>query len=261
MACSIVIMGAGGRMGTTIAQLAQERQIPIAGFIDRPEALQTLSSGSIPCESEPAALLAQIKKTVLIDFTAPHVTMATLPIAEQYQTPMVIGTTGFTEVEKNKLAESAQKLPLFLSPNMSIGVSALLATLPRLVKALGNDYDLEMVEMHHNKKKDAPSGTALRLAECLAEAKEWNLADVGCYARDGLIGERPKNEIGIQTLRGGDVVGVHTVYFVGEGERIEVTHHAHSRSTFASGALRASQWLAQQKPGKLYSMQDVFGDI
>ena len=122
---------------------------------------------------------------------------------------------------------------------------------------LGPDYDLELVEMHHNRKKDAPSGTALRLAECLAEAREWKLKDVSCCCREGIVGERPKAQIGIQTVRGGDVVGVHTVYFISNGERIEVTHHAHSRTNFAQGALRAARWLQDRKPGKLYSMADI----
>ena len=141
---------------------------------------------------------------------------------------------------------------------MSIGVNVLLKVLPELTRALGEKYDIEMVELHHNRKKDSPSGTALRLGECLAEARGWDLDDVRCSARDGIIGERPKAQIGIQAIRGGDVVGVHTVYFMGPGERIEVTHQAHSRETFAQGALRAAAWLCGQQPGRLYGMQDIF---
>lgn len=141
---------------------------------------------------------------------------------------------------------------------MSIGVNVLCKILPELTRALGDAYDIEMVELHHNRKKDSPSGTALTLGECLAEARGWQLNDVRCSARDGIIGERPKAQIGIQAIRGGDVVGVHTVYFMGPGERIEVTHQAHSRDTFAQGALRAAAWLAGQKPGKLYGMRDMF---
>ena len=128
-----------------------------------------------------------------------------------------------------------------------------------VARMLGEQHDVEMVELHHSRKKDSPSGTALKLAECLAEAKGWNLPEVACYHREGIIGERPHKEIGLQTLRGGDVVGGHTVYFMGPGERIEVTHQAHSRENFAGGALRAARWLAGQKPGKLYSMRDVLG--
>ena len=141
---------------------------------------------------------------------------------------------------------------------MSIGINVLLKVLPELTRLLGEKYDLEMVELHHNRKKDAPSGTALKLAECLAEARDWNLPDVACYHREGIIGARPKEEIGVQSIRGGDVVGVHTVYFMGQGERIEVTHQAHSRENFAQGALRAAQWLARQPAGRLYTMQDMF---
>lgn len=140
---------------------------------------------------------------------------------------------------------------------MSVGVNVLLELLPELVQMLGPDYDLEMVELHHNRKKDSPSGTALRLAESLASARDWDLKDVACYHREGIIGERPKKEIGVQAIRGGDVVGVHTVYFMGPGERIEVTHHAHSRENFAQGALRAASWLPGQPGGKVYAMGDI----
>ena len=168
-----------------------------------------------------------------------------------------MGTTGFSEEEKTELARIAENTPLFWSPNMSVGVNVLLKVLPELTRLLGPDYDVEMMEIHHNRKKDAPSGTALRLAECLAEAREWSLAESARYHREGIIGERPVKEIGIQTLRGGDVVGLHTVYFMGPGERIEVTHQAHSRENFANGALRAVRWMHGRAPGRLYSMQDI----
>ena len=171
--------------------------------------------------------------------------------------PIVIGTTGFTPEQKAELDAIAQNGRVFWSPNMSVGVNVLLELLPELVQMLGPDYDLEMVELHHNRKKDSPSGTALRLAESLASARDWDLKDVACYHREGIIGERPKKEIGVQAIRGGDVVGVHTVYFMGPGERIEVTHHAHSRENFAQGALRAASWLPGQPSGKVYAMGDI----
>jgi 4-hydroxy-tetrahydrodipicolinate reductase len=146
---------------------------------------------------------------------------------------------------------------MFLSPNMSVGVNVLLKLLPELARALGDSYDMEILEIHHNKKKDAPSGTALRLAECLAETRGMPPAAAQRHCRDGLVGERPKGELGVQTLRGGDVVGVHTVYFMGPGERVEVTHQAHSRENFASGALFAARRMQGRKPGKLYGMQDL----
>ena len=141
---------------------------------------------------------------------------------------------------------------------MSVGINVLRKILPELTRALGDKYDIEMVELHHNRKQDSPSGTALTLGECLAEARGWKLPDVRCSARDGIIGERPKAQIGIQAIRGGDVVGVHTIYFMGPGERIEVTHQAHSRETFAQGALRAAAWLKGRAAGRLYGMQDIF---
>jgi 4-hydroxy-tetrahydrodipicolinate reductase len=139
---------------------------------------------------------------------------------------------------------------------MSIGVNVLLKLLPGLTRALGRDYDVEVLEIHHKLKKDSPSGTALRLGEVLAGAKNWRFEDVACYHREGITGARPEEQIGMQAVRGGDVTGVHTVYFLGPGERIEVTHQTHSRENFANGALRAVQWISTQKPGKLYSMQD-----
>jgi len=140
---------------------------------------------------------------------------------------------------------------------MSVGVNVLLELLPKLTEKLGAQYDTEVMEIHHKFKKDAPSGTAERLAQALAQGKGWNLEQTACYSRHGMIGERTDREIGIQTLRGGDVVGLHTVYFFGPGERIEITHQAHSRENFANGALRAARWLVGQKPAKLYSMLDV----
>jgi 4-hydroxy-tetrahydrodipicolinate reductase len=140
---------------------------------------------------------------------------------------------------------------------MSVGINVLLRLLPELLNLLGDRYDLELMEIHHKFKKDAPSGTAIKLAQILAEAKGLNLEEHGVFARKGIIGERKQNDIGIQTLRGGDVVGEHTVYFLGPGERIEVTHRAHSRETFAQGALRAAKWMAAKKPGRLYTMADM----
>ena len=197
-------------------------------------------------------------KAVVVDFTAPEVSLATARSVAKFGAAHVIGTTGFTNEQKQELAKLAESCRMFWAPNMSIGVNVLLKVLPELTRALGEKYDIEMVELHHNRKKDSPSGTALRLGECLAEARGWDLNDVRCSARDGIIGERPKAQIGIQAIRGGDVVGVHTVYFMGPGERIEVTHQAHSRETFAQGALRAAAWLCGQQPGRLYGMQDIF---
>ncbi|MBD5627192.1 MAG: 4-hydroxy-tetrahydrodipicolinate reductase [Desulfovibrio sp.] len=255
----IVIIGAAGRMGRTIRRLAEEEgNFVIAGLVDREEGLAGLSEGAVPVGPSLEALGAQAAEVVAIDFTAPEASMATAAMAAVLGVPLVIGTTGFSEAQKAQLRELAQKTPLFWSANMSVGINVLMRLLPELARALGPAYDMEMVEIHHGRKKDAPSGTALALGEKLAEARGWELPEVRCSARDGIIGARPQKEIGIQALRGGDVVGVHTVYFLGPGERIEVTHEAHSRENFAGGALRAARWLSGRKPGRLYSMEDTF---
>ncbi len=238
MSTGIVIVGANGRMGRTISGLAAaDPEYRLAGLVDSKEHLDALSGASCPVSDDLEALLR---------------------VAARSGHALVIGTTGFSEEEKEELRVLAAETPLFWSSNMSIGVNVLLKILPELTRALGDNYDIEMVELHHNRKKDSPSGTALTLGECLAEARGWELPDVRCSSRDGIIGERPRAQIGIQAIRGGDVVGVHTVYFMGPGERIEVSHQAHSRENFAQGALRAAAWLALQKPGRLYSMQDTF---
>ena len=254
----IIIIGAAGRMGRTIRRLAEEENFVIVGLVDREEGLAGLQEGTIPVARSLEALGKRVSGAVAIDFTAPDASMATAGMAADMGVALVIGTTGFSEAQKAELATLARKTPIFWSANMSVGINVLMRFLPQLARALGPAYDMEMVEIHHGRKKDAPSGTALALGEKLAEARGWKLPEVRCSARDGIIGARPQKEIGIQALRGGDVVGVHTVYFLGPGERIEVTHQAHSRENFAGGALRAARWLSGRKPGRLYSMADTF---
>ena len=258
---SIIIMGAAGRMGTMIATLAIEDGVSLAGMVERPEFVGRLSRWQCPVNSDAAAIMAAAPQAVVIDFTAPEASLAAARLAGRTGNPVVMGTTGFTPEQKEELAELALTVPLLWSPNMSVGVNVLLEILPQLARMLGDDYDLEMVEIHHNKKKDAPSGTALRLAESMAAGRDWMLDDVARCCREGIVGERPRQEIGIQAVRGGDVAGVHTAYFIGQGERIEITHHAHSRENFARGALRAARWMQRKHPGKLYSMQDVLRNI
>jgi 4-hydroxy-tetrahydrodipicolinate reductase len=171
---------------------------------------------------------------------------------------MVIGTTGFSAAQLEELKSLASQVPCVVSPNMSVGVNLIYKVISEMAKTLGDDYDIEVIEAHHRLKKDAPSGTALKIAEVLANAVNRDLDQVGVYARKGLIGERKKGEIGIQTIRAGDIVGDHTILFGGMGERIEVTHRASSRDTFARGALRAARWVVRQPPG-LYDMMDVLG--
>lgn len=257
MSLSIIVMGASGRMGTIIANLAKEQGMTLAAVLERPERLDALAHWGCLAGTDPEVVYPQVPGAVVIDFTAPEASLANARCAVKNGNPIVIGTTGLTPEQKAELDAIAQNGRVFWSPNMSVGVNVLLELLPELVQMLGPDYDLEMVELHHNRKKDSPSGTALRLAESLASARDWDLKDVACYHREGIIGERPKKEIGVQAIRGGDVVGVHTVYFMGPGERIEVTHHAHSRENFAQGALRAASWLPGQPGGKVYAMGDI----
>jgi len=251
-------MGVAGRMGATVARFVEEAgDLKLAAVTERPGV--DLSRVGYDClrGDNVEELLPQCPKAVVVDFTSPEASLAAAGCAVRHGNPMVIGTTGFSPEQRKKLEEYARISPLFWSPNMSVGMNVLLKALPELTRLLGDAYDVDIVELHHNRKKDAPSGTALRIAECVAEAKGWTLAETGCYHREGLIGERPKREIGVQTIRGGDIVGVHAVYFMGPGERIELTHQAHSRENFAQGALRAARWMASAKPGKLYAMHDV----
>jgi 4-hydroxy-tetrahydrodipicolinate reductase len=184
--------------------------------------------------------------------------LANLRVAAERRRPMVIGTTGFSTDDLAELRALARVIPCVFSPNMSVGVTLLFKVIAEMARTLGEDYDIEILEAHHRLKKDAPSGTALRMAEILAKAMNRDLEQAGVYARKGLIGERKRGEIGIQTIRAGDIVGDHTVLFGGMGERIEVTHRVQSRDTFARGALRAARWVIKQPPG-LYDMQDVLG--
>ena len=262
-ATPILVVGANGRMGRTICDLVlNSTEFTLAGCTDSTAFVAEVSLrlvGKCPISDNLGELLERVPKdTVLLDFTTPKVSLESARAAAKVGLPIVIGTTGFNQEELDELGKLAQETRIFWSSNMSIGISVLRKILPELAKALGPDYDMEIVELHHKHKKDAPSGTAITLAEGLAHARNWN-SDVRLSSRDGLIGERPTEQIGVQAVRGGDVFGVHTVYFLGQGERIEVAHHAHSRENFARGALKAALWLTNQKAGKLYSMPDLLG--
>lgn len=259
MSIQVIVMGAAGRMGSTLARLvAEANDMQLAGLVEREDKLAAISGLGYPTSKDIKHMLADKPGATLIDFTAPAASLDNARAAAEVGAAMVVGTTGFSAGQKEELAAIAARTRIFWSPNMSVGVNVLLKVLPELTRLLGEAYDIEMMEIHHNKKKDAPSGTALRIAETLAGAREWQLDESACYCRQGIIGERPQHEIGIQTLRGGDVVGVHTVYFMGPGERMELTHQAHSRDNFANGALRAVRWLQARQPGRLYGMQDIF---
>lgn len=259
MTVDIVILGAKGRMGNMLVnQTLADGELNLVGACERKGNTDGMRYEDCEVADCLEDLLPKVPGAVIIDFTAPESSVAMAKTAAKHGNPAVIGTTGLSPEQQAELAESAKQVPLFWAPNMSVGINVLLKIMPLLVQALGESYDIELVETHHKMKKDSPSGTALKLAQVLAEARGWNYDDVKKHCRDGIIGERPKKEIGVQTLRGGDVVGEHTMFFFGPGERIEVTHRAHSRETFAAGALRAAKWLVGQKPGRLYSMADIF---
>ena len=258
MALSIIVMGAAGRMGSTIARLVNEADdLSLAAVLERQEAEDRLAafkaSGAL-ISSDISKVLPACPGAVVIDFTAPEATMVTARAAAENGNPVIIGTTGFSDEQLAELDELASRSLVFRSANMSVGINVIMDILPRLTALLGDAYDVEMMEIHHNKKKDAPSGTALLLAEPLLKAKGLTRDDINTNRFD-VREPRKHAEIGIQSLRGGDVVGVHTIYYMGPGERIEI-----SRENFANGALRAARWIVSQKPGRLYNMQDVLHD-
>ena len=215
-----------------------------------------VGAGGVPVGADAGAALTRDR--VLIEFSVPEPTLEHLRLAAGAGARAVIGTTGFTPQHRDEIAGLARRTAIMLSPNMSVGVTLALQVLATMAKALGDEYDVEISEIHHRFKKDAPSGTALRMAEVVAEALGRDLTAVSVYGRQGQPGERSTKEIGILSLRSGDVVGEHTVSFGTLGERLELTHRAHNRDTFARGALRAARWIATRPPG-LYSMQDVLG--
>ncbi len=243
MPTKILMVGSKGRMGQTILALARENpEFKVSGEVDKGD-----------------EFLSQIKACdAIIEFSHYSVTSVLAAHASQLSKPLVIGTTGHTPMALKMIKKSAKKIPIVLAPNFSVGVNLLFYLTRKAAEILGADYDQEVVEMHHRLKIDSPSGTGKRLAEILAEVKKSNLEKLARHGREGNVGARTRDEIGVHALRGGDVVGDHTVHFAGIGERIELTHRASSRETFASGALRAAQWAISQKPG-LYSMQDVLG--
>lgn len=258
------IIGASGRMGQSIASiLASDESIEITGALEvsgHPSVGNTLGDligdEKIQVQIKDDIHDACGKSDILIDFTTPESTLSNLKYAGENGKSMVIGTTGFDKSEQVELQELASKIPCVLSPNMSIGVNIVFELSKKVASLIGDTYDIEIIEAHHKNKVDAPSGTALGIARAVAEGLNLNLEDVAKYERYGKIGERKSGEIGIQTIRGGDVVGDHTVMFLGEGERLELTHKASSRDNFSKGVLLAIKWLSGKAPG-IYSMKDV----
>jgi 4-hydroxy-tetrahydrodipicolinate reductase len=262
----IAVMGAAGRMGKTLieaVQLADSASLTAA--IDRADSSlvgadvgELIAQGKmgVSLSGDLNAVLDQFD--VLIDFTHPSVTLKNLEVCRQAGKAMVIGTTGFTPQEKELLAAAGKQIPIVFAANFSVGVNLCLKLLDTAARVLGDDVDIEIIEAHHRHKVDAPSGTALRMGEVVASALGRDLQKVAVYGREGQTGARERETIGFATVRAGDVVGDHTVLFAAEGERVEITHKASSRMTFAKGAVRAALWLQGREAG-LYDMQDVLG--
>ncbi|MCL7743927.1 4-hydroxy-tetrahydrodipicolinate reductase [Guyparkeria hydrothermalis] len=266
MSTRVGVVGANGRMGRRLIEAAHQ-----GGHTRMGAAFARSGSPLIGQDAGQIAGIGQIgvpvrddlpghsdEFDVLIDFTSIDATMRHLEMCRESGRAIVIGTTGLSDAQKEILADAARDIPVVFAPNMSIGINVLLQVLGQVATMLGDDYDVEIIEAHHRHKVDAPSGTALRLGESVADALDRDLQRVAIYGREGITGERSAETIGFSTIRGGDVVGDHTVLFAGIGERVEITHKASSRMTFAKGAVRAAQWVAD-KPAGLYDMSHVLG--
>ncbi len=254
----ISVAGAAGRMGgAIIAEIAKSPGLEIAGLYERDghdcvgrEIAGVTVSGSVEEASRTA--------DVIVDFTSPEATLANARYCSGAGKAIVIGTTGFAPAQKEELERAAERFPCVIAPNMSIGVNLLEQMVSVASQKLGEDFEIEIMEIHHSAKTDAPSGTALALAEAAAEARNENLGEVTSYGRKKTGKARRKNEIGIQSVRGGDTPGDHTVFFLGNGERVELSHRAHGREIFAAGAVRAARWI-YGKPAGVYGMKEVLG--
>jgi len=261
----VAIAGASGRMGRMLIEaVGAADDLQLAGALD--------VAGSPALGQDAAAFLGRTSGVaitadiragladaqVLIDFTRPEGTLAHLAVCQELGVKAVVGTTGFSDAQKAQIAEHAKHIAIMMSPNMSVGVNVVLKLLDTAARAMSHGYDIEVVEAHHRHKVDAPSGTALAMGEAVAKALGRDLKDCAVYAREGITGERDPSTIGFATIRGGDIVGDHTVLFAGTGERVEITHKASSRATFAQGAVRAARFLASRSSG-LYGMNDVLG--
>lgn len=262
----VIVAGAAGRMGQRISYMVHQHEglTLAAGFERKNSVAIGHDLGEIGGFGNTGVVIAdnlsQVIKQgeVIIDFTFHEVTMQIAREAAKHGKAMVIGTTGLSNDNLSELAELTQHFPCVQAPNMAVGVNVLFKVAAKVASILGNDYDIEIIEAHHRMKKDAPSGTALKLGEMVASGVKRNLDEVGVYCRHGIIGERSDREIGIQTIRAGDIVGEHTVYFAGAGERLELTHRAHNRDNFARGAALAAAWVVNRKHG-MYNMFDVLG--
>ena len=260
----IVICGGCGKMGSKVAQLIyQNKDMGLIGIIESPSHPEIGKDWGMSVGLGNTGIIVKdnleeiIQNTdQVVEFTNPKVSLQHLEIVSRYKKTMITGTTGFSSEEIEKINKLAQYIPFLLSPNMSLGVNLLFKLAAEIAAALNDDYDIEIVEAHHRFKKDAPSGTAKKLAQEIAKAKGVNLDEVAIYGREGIIGERKRGEIGIHSIRSGDITGEHTVMFTALGERLELTHKAHSRDTFAYGTIQAIKFM-KGKPAGFYEMKDV----
>ena len=263
---NLAIAGASGRMGRMLFEAAAaDRDCTLVGALDAPgspalgvSARVFGGNADVLVTADVATLANGRARATLIDFTRPEATLTYLDACVTHGVAMVIGTTGLDDAARAKIADAARKIPIVFSPNYSLGVNTVFKLLELAAKSLDSGYDVEILEMHHRMKVDAPSGTALKLGEVIAEAQGTRLSDRAVYAREGHTGERKNGTIGFATLRGGDVVGDHTVIFAGSGERIEITHKSASRMSYALGAIRAAKFLHGKAEG-LFDMHDVLG--
>jgi len=262
----IAVVGATGRMGINLIKAAVlAEKATLAAAVSRPGniaigkdagELAGIGTVGVPVVSDLTAEMAGFD--VLIDFTRPDISMTYIEMCRKAGKKIVIGTTGYTDMQKASIADAAKEVAIVMAPNMSVGVNLSLKLLEMTAKVMGDYTDIEIIEAHHRYKVDAPSGTALRMGEVVATALGRDLKDCAIYGREGNTGERDRKTIGFSTIRAGDIVGEHTVMFADDGERVEITHKATSRMTFANGAVRAAVWLQNKQKG-LYDMQDVLG--
>lgn len=262
---NIAVAGSTGRMGRVLLEMiAEAPDMQLSAALEHKDSPFLMKDAGeligmpcgIPISSDIASVLSS--SDVLIDFTRPEGTLTHLAVCREAGIKMVIGTTGFSVVDKEALKAASEDIAIVFAPNMSVGVNVMFKLLEVAASSLLNEYDIEIVEAHHRHKIDAPSGTALRMGEIIAQTLNRDLSKVAVYGREGVTGERSSETIGFATIRGGDIVGDHTAIFAGTGERIEITHKAGSRKTFAVGALRAARFLSAQRNG-LFDMQDVLG--
>lgn len=266
MSIKAIVAGIGGRMGQRIAQIISETEgISLSGGTEVAGSdLIGKDIGSVTGTGENSNKVSDSMESiipggdVIIDFTAPQATMNNVKVAAANKKDMVIGTTGLSQEQLDEIKSSSQNIRIVQAPNMSVGVNVLFKLVAEAAQALSSGYDIEITEAHHRFKKDAPSGTAVKIAEILARETKRDINKVAVYGRKGITGERTDEEIGIHVIRGGDIAGDHSVTFCGMGERLQISHIAHNRDNFARGSIKAALWLAFKKPG-LYDMMDVLG--